>query len=310
MKKNRIIIILTFSLALFIIGATSAQNATQDPNVNRLLLQINQYLLSDKIDSDFTDSTNWQLSASTNQDLENAIDNNLSSRWTTRQTQRDGQFYQIDFSTIKTFDRLLLDTTQSNQDYPRTYTVLISEDGSDWQTIASDSPPQANQLEIVFNGQQQAQFLRIEQSGSSDSNWWSIHELDISLGEFPEPDPTDGLHPDITRVADIPPEAIMRNPGGESWKDSYSVGDRCYCDTTFDHNIGDILVDTPVGTLTVFEACELIGEGPGSEGRPIYNDVQCGNGPANDAGDEDYCPGRVDIGREGCPQIGPVWNFD
>ena len=123
-------------------------------------------------------------------------------------------------------------------------------------------------------------------------------------------DDLEGLHPDITRVANIPASAIVRNPGGNSWKDSYSVGDRCYCDTTFDHDIGPIRVDTPIGNITVFEACERLGEGPGSQGRPIYNDVQCGNGPANDAGDEDYCPGRVDIGKEGCPQIGPTWNFD
>lgn len=56
-------------------------------------------------------------------------------------------------------------------------------------------------------------------------------------------------------------------------------------------------------------ALTSVGAGPGSTGRPIYNDVQCGNGPANDAGDEDYCPGRVDIGKEGCVQIGPTWTF-
>ena len=120
----------------------------------------------------------------------------------------------------------------------------------------------------------------------------------------------DGVHPDITRIADIAPEEILRNPGGEGWKDSYSVGDRCYCDTTFDHDIGDIRVNTPVGNITVREACDILGDGPGSQGRPIYNDVQCGNGPANNAGDEDYCPGRTDIGKEGCTHIGPRWNFN
>jgi hypothetical protein len=40
-----------------------------------------------------------------------------------------------------------------------------------------------------------------------------------------------------------------------------------------------------------------------------YNDVQCGNGPANDAGDEDTCPGRIEYGAVGCKYIGPKWNF-
>lgn len=118
------------------------------------------------------------------------------------------------------------------------------------------------------------------------------------------------LHPDIVRLADIPLSDITQTPGA-NWADSYSVGDRCYCATTFDHNIGPIVVDTDIGPMTVFEACELLGEGPfpGGEGRPVYNDVQCGNGPANDAGDEDFCPGRVDLQKTGCTHIGPTWNF-
>ena len=120
----------------------------------------------------------------------------------------------------------------------------------------------------------------------------------------------DGVHDDIVRIADISPEEVLRNPGGEGWKDSYSVGDRCYCDTTGDHGVNDLLVDTPFGTITTEEACAIIGAGPGSDGNPIYNDIQCGNGPDNGLADEMYCPGRTDIGREGCVQIGPRWNFN
>jgi hypothetical protein len=54
----------------------------------------------------------------------------------------------------------------------------------------------------------------------------------------------------------------------------------------------------------------LLGPGPGiTDDTPLYNDVQCGNGPPNDAGDEHTCPGRVDIGSEGCGHVGPRWNF-
>jgi hypothetical protein len=95
-----------------------------------------------------------------------------------------------------------------------------------------------------------------------------------------------------------------------SWKDSYSVGDQCYCDTTFDHGIGVIEVQTPAGPSTVVEVCALVGPGPGADGYPLYNDVQCGNGPANDAADETSCPGRIDQGESGCLTIGPGWNLD
>jgi len=111
----------------------------------------------------------------------------------------------------------------------------------------------------------------------------------------PAPAPTNGLHPDIVKVIDVEGE----NPGGLGWADSYSVGDKCYCKTNYDHGIRYIQVTTPLGPKTVEEVCNLLGPGPGYQGRPIYNDVQCGNGPANNAGDEDTCPGRVDIGPEG-----------
>ena len=133
----------------------------------------------------------------------------------------------------------------------------------------------------------------------TNQDWVVVISLDEQRGN---------LHPDIVSVMDIDPRDIERTPSN-GWTDSYSVGDKCYCDTTFDHNIGGIFVNTTAGMITVREACDLVGPGPGSAGRPKYNDVQCGNGPANDAGDEDYCPGRVDLGKEGCGHIGPEWQI-
>ena len=43
---------------------------------------------------------------------------------------------------------------------------------------------------------------------------------------------------------------------GKGWTDSYSVGDRCYCDSSnCDHGIGSVVVRTPCGDMTVIEAC-------------------------------------------------------
>jgi hypothetical protein len=97
-----------------------------------------------------------------------------------------------------------------------------------------------------------------------------------------------------------------RLPQPETWGDSYSVGKSCYCATNFDHDIGPVKVNTPLGVKTIKEVCNLLGKGPGIEGRPRYNDIQCGNGPANNAGDEDDCPGRIEYGRKGCGYIGKM----
>lgn len=100
-------------------------------------------------------------------------------------------------------------------------------------------------------------------------------------------------------------------PPRASWADSYSANGSCWIASTFDHGAGDLIVSTPAGLRTVREVRAAIGPGPGAAGNPRYNDVQCGNGPANDRGDEDpgQCPGRVDRGAAGCMTIGPRWDL-
>lgn len=95
------------------------------------------------------------------------------------------------------------------------------------------------------------------------------------------------------------------------WRDSYSANGRCYILSNFDHGIGTVAVSTPAGSRTVRQIAAAIGAGPGVGNNPIYNDVQCGHGPANNRGDEDVnqCPGRVDQGIAGCSRRGPRWNL-
>lgn len=98
------------------------------------------------------------------------------------------------------------------------------------------------------------------------------------------------------------------------WKDSYAVNGVCYCDSSnYDHNLDGKTAETPIGRLNVVQICEDIKAAIGSgsaNGRIPYNDIQCGNGPANDAADEAGCPGRVDIGSAGCNVIGPKWDLE
>ena len=118
----------------------------------------------------------------------------------------------------------------------------------------------------------------------------------------------------IAALAASMPLAYAQSGPRAGWSDSYSIGGKCYCDTTFDHNIGGLIV--PGTGMNVREACAAAGSGPmtiGSEKRLYYNDIQCGNGPANDAGDEDWCPGRVDLGtddKSGCNDKGPKFSFN
>ena len=113
-------------------------------------------------------------------------------------------------------------------------------------------------------------------------------------------------------------KAKWQNPGGVSWMDSYSIvastgKEYCFIDSTLDHDIGELKIDLPEGgKISVKDAHDSQTDHPHYRARtenvdPIYNDVQCGNGPANDAGDEDVdqCPGRTDMGAGGCGIQGP-----
>ena len=66
-----------------------------------------------------------------------------------------------------------------------------------------------------------------------------------------------------------------------AWDHSCSEGGKCYCQTTFDHNIGNIIIPG-TGGLTGREACAREGQGPNTGPRAFYNDIQCGNGPPNE----------------------------
>ena len=132
-------------------------------------------------DSDFSDVSSWSVTATSDRDIENAFDNDPSTRWTTRERQRPGEFFEINFNTVKTFNNIVLDSNESPDDYPRRYDILVSQDGSNWTKLETGIDNQS-EIEIILPVQT-AQYLRIEQNGSSSSQWWSIHELKISLDD-------------------------------------------------------------------------------------------------------------------------------
>lgn len=133
------------------------------------------------------DSNGWILSASINNaDLNNAIDNNPDTRWTTQgQVQRPGQYFQIDLGEAQSFNQLLLDSSGSPNDQPNGYEVYVSNNDNNFGTaIASGSGSDNGQTLITF-ASVSARYIRIVQTGSTESNWWSIHE--VSLHSTSEP---------------------------------------------------------------------------------------------------------------------------
>jgi hypothetical protein len=128
-----------------------------------------------------SDSFEWNASASHNNNvtgpdnLMQALDGRPETRWSSREQQRPGMWFELDLNKVRTVSGLTLDSARSTQDYPRGYLVRVSTDRNQWVEVArSDRTDRA--LDISFNPRS-ARYIRIEQTGSADGWWWSIHRI-------------------------------------------------------------------------------------------------------------------------------------
>jgi len=129
-----------------------------------------------------------------NQDEANyALDRDLTTRWTTKTRQVPGMYFELDLGKAKEISRIILDLNGSPDDYPRGYILSSSLDGKNWQDIIvsninwgdihwGDLHPVMNvdkaKFEICFEPHL-ARFIKIDQTGSHDVYWWSIHEIKL-----------------------------------------------------------------------------------------------------------------------------------
>ncbi len=124
---------------------------------------------------------NWVLEASENRlDLEYAIDGDPSTRWSTGTDQAPGQSLSIDLGSIQRFDHIVMDNSASRNDFAIEYEVFVSNDGNRWGNAIQSGSGTTSRTVISFS-EVEARHIRIVQLGSSDTYWWSIHELNVGL---------------------------------------------------------------------------------------------------------------------------------
>jgi hypothetical protein len=110
--------------------------------------------------------------------LQQALDGNPYTRWSTLQAQRPGMWFQIDLGEVKPVAHVRLGNEASPRDYPRGYILKLSTDGQSWETVAT-RPDNDKELDVSFSPRP-ARYIRIEQTGSDSFYWWSIHQVAIS----------------------------------------------------------------------------------------------------------------------------------
>jgi hypothetical protein len=154
-----------------------------------------------------TSHNNIQVGAD---NLAQALDGRPETRWSSRSLQRPGMWLELDLHETRTVSGLTLDTTGSPSDYPRGYVVRLSTDGQNWEEVARrDQNDRA--LEVSFSPRT-ARYIRIEQTGSTDNWWWSVHGVTISSDPF-TPSPTArASHNNVQAGADNLAQALDDRP--------------------------------------------------------------------------------------------------
>ncbi|MEA9987115.1 discoidin domain-containing protein [Subtercola sp. RTI3] len=121
------------------------------------------------------DRTGWTATASSGT-ASNAIDGSGTTRWTTGVPQSGSEWLQVDLGAPTLFNRLSIDDRNFAGDYPRSYSIAVSADGSTWTSVAA--APGADSVTTATFTAQVARYVKISQTGSSAS-WWSVGELNL-----------------------------------------------------------------------------------------------------------------------------------
>jgi hypothetical protein len=107
-----------------------------------------------------------------------ALDGNPLTRWSTRAPQSPGQWFEIDLNATRSLTQLVVDNSNSPNDYPRGYVVSFSLDRQNWTEI-SRKANNTGLINISFAARP-ARFIRIEQTGRDNYWWWSIHRIGVT----------------------------------------------------------------------------------------------------------------------------------
>ncbi len=107
----------------------------------------------------------------------NALDGNLSTRWSTSAAQVNGQYFLVDMQAARSFKQVTLDAGPSTGDYPRGYQIFVSNDGANWGSAVATGSGMSALVRVTFTTQT-ARYIKVVQTGSA-SSWWSLAELNV-----------------------------------------------------------------------------------------------------------------------------------
>ncbi len=123
------------------------------------------------------DRTGWTATSTNNNGAVNsALDGDLTTRWTTVAAQAPGQEFTVNLGKGTFFDTVEMLLGTSTNDWPASYEIYVSLDGSNWgQPVKTGSGAAEN----YYVGTQYAQYVKVVQTGTKSGLYWSIHEFNL-----------------------------------------------------------------------------------------------------------------------------------
>ncbi|NIT37126.1 MAG: hypothetical protein GTN49_11625 [candidate division Zixibacteria bacterium] len=116
--------------------------------------------------------------------LENAHDGSMATRWTSVANMEPGFFVELKFVRPRKVAGLVLNTKPSPRDFPRKFVVEVSRDGNDWEEAAAGGTGATKKgiTTINFDRPREVQYVLITVSEAAPY-WWSIYELEVKYAE-------------------------------------------------------------------------------------------------------------------------------
>ncbi|NDC37349.1 MAG: discoidin domain-containing protein [Proteobacteria bacterium] len=109
-----------------------------------------------------------------------AVDGIASTRWDTGEMQHPGQEFGLDLGEVQLLKKITLETTGSPMDYPRGLQVLTATEPDHYAQIDQPAVESTRAITTLnFSPPARARYVRLQQTGVSPVNFWSIHELAI-----------------------------------------------------------------------------------------------------------------------------------
>ena len=127
-------------------------------------------------ESGFTASTVDMPAASGAQNaITNAVNHSDPDRFTSGADQASGMTYEVNMGSAHTVDEVDMYVPDYAGDYPRSYNVEVSSNGTSWTTVASCTA--SAQPTIVSFTTASDQYLEVVLTAASTTNWWSIEQF-------------------------------------------------------------------------------------------------------------------------------------